>query len=398
MRKIHGIASKSDAHRALICAALSKNNCKVVMDTTSEDIEATKRCLEAWKKGEKKMYCQESGSTFRFLLPVMGALGFHAEFYPEGRLPQRPLSPLYEEMIKHGCILSRQGQVPFCVSGKLQAGEFKIPGNVSSQYISGLLFALPLLEQDSTICILGELQSKAYIEMTVRTLKSFGISIEEKENGYFVAGGQEYQRDEDYQVEGDWSNAAFWLVAGAFLAEGVEVKGLEMDSPQGDKKIVEILKKFGAKVTVTDHGVQVSKGELQGIEISVSQIPDMVPALAVLAAGAKGETRITNAERLRLKESDRLKSITQVIRNLGGTITEWEDSLVIHGTGTLTGGEVDSYGDHRIAMMAAIASLICKEQVIVTNGDAVKKSYPDFFEDLHRMNLDSNCVVKKGRK
>ncbi len=363
MRKIRGIASKSDAHRALICAALSKNNCKVVMDTTSEDIEATKRCLEAWKKGEKKMYCQESGSTFRFLLPVMGALGFPAEFYPEGRLPQRPLSPLYEEMVKHGCTLSPQGQVPFSVRGKLQAGEFQIPGNVSSQYISGLLFALPLLEQDSTIYISGELQSRDYIEMTLHTLKNFGIFIEEKENGYFVAGGQKYQREEEYQVEGDWSNAAFWLVSGAFLLEGIEVEGLQMDSPQGDKKIIEILKKFGAKVTVKEDSVQVSQGKLQGTEIQGSQIPDMIPALAVLAVAAKGETRITNAERLRLKESDRLKSITQVIRTLGGNITELEDGLIIHGTGTLIGGEVDSHGDHRIAMMAAIASLICKEQV-----------------------------------
>ena len=390
MREIKAIASKSDAHRALICAALSKNPCKVIMDTTSKDIEATKRCLENLKCGQKEFYCGESGSTLRFLLPVVAALGIETYFYPEGRLPQRPLSPLYEEMIAHGCSLSKPGCVPFIVKGQLTPGDFTIPGNVSSQFISGLLFALPLLNNDSKIFIAGNLQSEDYIKMTIDTLSRFGIEIKKTAKGYFVKGNQKYISPDVYKVEGDWSNAAFFLAAGAFIEDGITVTNLNPDSVQGDKKIVKLLNEFGAYVTTSGTSVTVKPGKLKGIDIDASQIPDMVPALSVIAAGAEGTTKIYNAGRLRIKESDRLKTVRTVIENLGGNVKELEEGLVIKGTGTLKGGNAASFNDHRIAMMAAVASLICKDKVKIEGSEAVNKSYPDFYKHMEMLDLNVN--------
>ena len=390
MRKVKAIASKSDAHRALICAALSENPCEVIMDTTSKDIDATKKCIESIRCGQKELYCGESGSTLRFLLPVVAALGMEVHFYPEGRLPKRPLSPLYEEMENHGCKMSPKESVPFIVKGQLQSGDFTIPGDISSQFISGLLFALPILDGDSNIIITGSLQSEDYIKMTINTLSKFGVEIKRTDTGYYVRGNQKYISPGKYVVEGDWSNAAFYLVAGAFLKDGILVTGLNTDSIQGDKKIIDLLSRFGADVNIIDDSIIVGPGTLKGIKIDASQIPDMVPALSVLAAGAEGITKIYNARRLRIKESDRLKTVTKVIKALGGDIEELEDGLIIKGTGTLKGGVVSSFNDHRIAMMAAIASLISKDKVKIEESEAVNKSYPDFFEHMEMLGLHGN--------
>lgn len=393
MRTIRIIPSKSDAHRALICAALTEKSCEVICDQTSEDIEATKKCLEALSLGRSEMYCGESGSTFRFLLPIMGALGHKADFYLEGRLPERPLTPLYEELLGHGCRLSPQGSVPFTIDGQLKSGEYLIPGNVSSQYISGLMFALPLLEGDSRIFVSGKLESRGYVDLTMDMLDKFGVKIEETDDGFFVKGAQRYLGPKKYTVEGDWSNGTFWLVAGALLEEGICIRGLSMDSLQGDKKILDILRKFGAEVEAGDTEIKVSKKPLTGFTIDASLIPDMVPALAVLASTAFDTTTIEKAGRLRIKESDRLATITQVLKTLGADIEELPEGLVIHPS-KLTGGEVDSHGDHRIAMMAAIASLICDNPVVLTGSEAVNKSYPGFFEDMKKLGLDKNLERK----
>lgn len=398
MRHIEIIPSKSDAHRAMICAALSEltsgKACQVICGAASQDIEATEKCLAALNTGRSRMACGESGSTLRFLLPVMGALGQRAEFYPEGRLPKRPLSPLYEELESHGCRLSPQGSVPLIIEGQLQPGVFHIPGNVSSQYISGLLFALPLLEADSRIMIDGPLQSRPYVDMTIRVLGAFGIRILPAEDGFAVPGGQRYAAPPVYQVEGDWSNGCFWLAAGALTPGGVCVSGLDPASLQGDRAVLELLRRFGAKTELADEGIRVLPGALCGIEIDAAQIPDMVPVLAVLACGARGRTVIRNAERLRIKESDRLASVSQVLAGLGAHITELPEGLEILGNGRLTGGSADSWGDHRIAMMAAIASLICDGPVTITGSQAVKKSYPDFFRVLEEAGLGKNIERK----
>lgn len=387
MRQVKIIPSKSDAHRALICAALSQNPCEVICEAESKDITATRKCLDALKEGREEMYCGESGSTLRFLLPVMGALGHKASFYPEGRLPQRPLSPLYEELTAHGCKLSPKGSVPFTIEGQLNGGTYHIPGNVSSQYISGLLFSLPILEKDSRIVVEGTLESKPYVEMTIKVLKDFGIEIVETAEGYEIPGGQSYHGPESYQVEGDWSNGCFWLAAGALLACGICVSGLDAESLQGDKEIIEILKDFGARVDIEEEGIKVRRGKLTGIQVDVSQIPDMVPALAVVAAAAEGTTEIQNAGRLRIKESDRLHTVTQVLSDLGADIEELPEGLIIKGSGTLNGGKTESYNDHRIAMMAAIASIICEGKVFLQGADAVNKSYPGFFDEMKSLEL-----------
>ena len=394
MKKIKAIASKSDAHRALIAAALSENTCQVICNTTSADIEATRRCLDALKNGEKNMYCGESGSTLRFLLPVMGALGYEADFYPEGRLSERPLSPLYEEMEKLGCRLGTQGTIPFTVRGKLRAGEYIIPGNVSSQFISGLLFALPCIEGESHIKIPGKLESAGYVDMTIRTLSEFGIVIEKEKNGYLVTGKQSYRGPEEYVVEGDWSNSAFFLAAGAISGESVQLSGLSEKSVQGDKRITQVLRDFGAEVIVKEDKVIVDGGKLHGIKVSGEQIPDMIPAVSAIACGAMGDTVICGAGRLRIKESDRLKSITDVITCLGGEVKELDDGLIIRGRGRLNGGIVNSHGDHRIAMMAAVMSLICTDKVILEGSEAVNKSYPGFFKDMKEAGFDGNLERK----
>lgn len=390
MKTIRIIPSKSDAHRALICAALSKNPCQVICEATSKDIEATKACLQALREGSREMPCGESGSTLRFLLPVMGALGYSAAFLPEGRLPERPLSPLYEEMERHGCKMSPQGSVPFLIEGQLLPGTYRIPGNVSSQYISGLLFALPLLEGESRIAIEGELESAAYVEMTLKVLNDFGIVIHRTDVGFHVPGGQSYMGPEQYQVEGDWSNGCFWLVAGALSEEGIAVGGLSIESLQGDKRILDLLTEMGAEVELDGDEITVRGGSLKGIEIDAAQIPDMVPILAVAALAAEGTTIIKNAGRLRIKESDRLATVTQVLSGLGGQIQELPDGLMIEGGKLLQGGTADAHNDHRIAMMAAIASRLCEEKVYLRGSDAVQKSYPDFFQVLEEAGLHGN--------
>lgn len=403
MKHIQIIPSKSDAHRALICAELSETPCQVICSATSKDIEATKACMQALREGGEDMHCGESGSTLRFLLPVMAALGHKVAFYPEGRLPERPLTPLYEEMEDHGCRMSPQGSVPFVVEGQLEPGDYRIPGDVSSQYISGLLFALPLLEGDSRILIEGNLESAAYVEMTLKVLKDFGIVVNRMQDGFHVPGSQVYQGPAEYQVEGDWSNGCFWLVAGALDEEGVTVSGLSLDSLQGDKAILDLLREMGAEIQMQKNQVTgmtdiaVRGGRLHGITIDAAQIPDMVPILAVAALAAEGTTTIKNAGRLRIKESDRLATVSQVLTGLGGNIEELPDGLIVHGGGNpenqkkpLRGGMAEGHNDHRIVMMAAIASRICADKVQLKGTQAVNKSYPDFFRVLEEAGLDTN--------
>lgn len=401
MKVIRILPSKSEAHRMLIAASLCEEPCEIQISETSNDIEATGRCMKAIRKamaedGTADLYCGESGSTFRFLIPIVAALGINGRFHPEGRLPERPLSPLDEEMRRNGAILSQTGTVPYLVQGKLQPGHYEIPGNVSSQYITGLLFALPILDGDSTISVTGTLQSEGYVNMTLRVLGRFGIEIITERSAdalvYRIPGNQKYTASGTMEVEGDWSNAAFWLAAGVLGEEPIQVTGLSMDSAQGDRRIVELLQKFGAEVQSSENAVTAypSRREMHGISIDASQIPDMVPALALVASLAKGTTEIHHAERLRLKESDRLQSVTDVLSKLGADVKELTDGLIIEGTERLVGAEVNSYNDHRIAMMAAIASLVTEGRVAIQGAESVNKSYPTFFTVMDENNLSDN--------
>ncbi len=398
---IKAIASKSQAHRLLIASALADAPTRLVCGETSDDINATVQCLTALDArinydgsafdvtpipcpvpAGRTLDCGESGSTLRFMLPVACALGAGGTFLMGGRLPSRPLSPLYEELTGHGCALSMTGASPLYTGGHLIGGRFLIPGNISSQFISGLLFALPLVDEDSLIEIGGVVESRPYIDMTLAALKVFGISIKPNAQSFTVPGRQRYVSPGALTVEGDWSNAAFWLALGAIGPHSVTVTNLDMESTQGDKAVVAFLKRFGAEVTIDSQTVTISRGNLHGIDIDAGDTPDLVPILAAVAAVSGGQTVISNANRLRIKESDRLKTVTETLSSLGADIAETADGLIINGKAHLDGGIVSSHGDHRIAMTAAVISTACREAVTIQRAEAVSKSYPGFFEAL----------------
>ena len=423
---VSAIASKSEAHRLLICAALADEETFVGCPERSEDIEATVNCLVAMgavvsccKNGyavspiqrardssseraqvhaglsvavnqtfgalasqpPTELNCGESGSTLRFLLPVCGALGLNAAFHMGGRLPQRPLSSICDEMESHGCVL--HGSSPLICQGQLTSGLYTLPGNISSQFVSGLMLALPLLDGESLISVKGTLESRPYVEITLAALRLFGLSvIEESKQLFRVPGGQVFRSPKKTHAGGDWSNAAFWLSLGAFCQNGVTCTGLDLKSLQGDRAIVCLLERFGANVSCEDSSVTVLPGELRGIDIDAGDTPDLVPVLAAVASAAHGVTTIRNAGRLRIKESDRLSTVTESLTDLGADIAQTEDGLTVRGKNRLTGGITNSFGDHRIAMAAAVLSAACAEPVTICGAEAVRKSYPRFFDDF----------------
>ena len=398
---VRAIASKSGAHRLLICAALADAETFITCSDRSEDIDATARCVQtlgAEVRYERDGFavtplngrdaeqyaldCGESGSTLRFMLPVCGALGLRAAFYMGGRLPERPLSPLYGEMAAHGCTLSEPGKSPLLCDGQLNSGLFTLPGNVSSQFISGLLFALPCLAGDSVIKVTGVLESRPYLDMTLDALRLYGITVREDDRVFRIPGGQIFRSPQNINVEGDWSNAAFWLSAGAIGKGAVACGGLNINSRQGDRAVAVLLERFGAGVVYAEDVITVSPGNLRGIDIDASNTPDLVPVLAAVAAVAQGKTVIRNAGRLRLKESDRLRAIAASLSGLGADITETEDGLAVIGKNQLAGGQTKSFGDHRIAMVAAVVSAVCEAPVEIKGAEAVNKSYPGFFYDF----------------
>ncbi len=400
--EIKAIPSKSMAHRLLICAAMSEGVTRVRCSETSQDIEATIACLRAMGSNIVKignMYlvpkvtvhagqsvtldCNESGTTLRFMMCVAAGIGLCARFKGADRLFERPLSPLTEVLTDHGIVISRDESNRIIQSGRAFGYDYEIPGNVSSQFISGLLLMLPLCG-GGNVTVVGEFESKPYVDLTVKALLGADVKITEEDRTYSVRGRYDLR---DCLVEGDWSNAAFFLAAGA-LGSDVRLTCLDADSAQGDREIATLLSSFGADVTREEKAL-VCKGQtLKGIEIDVRNIPDLVPVLAVVAAGAKGRTTITGASRLRLKESDRLTTVCDMINNLGGQCEIADDSLVIKGTGKLTGGEIDACNDHRIAMSAAIAACVCENPVVIKGAQAVSKSYPKFFEDLQSLGAE----------
>lgn len=399
-------ASKSQAHRMLICAALSREPSRLILDGFSADIEATMQCLEALGArceetanglsvtpvgvcpAQARLDVGESGSTLRFLLPVLGALGVQAEIRMHGRLPERPLSPLWEVLEAHGMRLQQDGTI-LHTDGQLIAGDYSLPGNVSSQFISGLLFALPLLGGNSTLTVTGALQSARYVSMTEQALAEAGILTKKDGPVWQIGGGQRYASPAVQTVEGDWSNAAFFLCMGALSATGVTVTGLNSTSLQADRAVTEILVRFGAELTVSEDAVTVRRGVLHGITLDAGPIPDLVPVVSCLAALCDGETRVENAARLRLKESDRLQTTAALLSALGGSVRELPDGLIISGRGRLSGGTADACGDHRIAMSAAMAACGCEGPVTVSGSECVAKSYPAFWEDFASLKEDA---------
>lgn len=408
--EVTAISSKSDAHRLFIASALSDRPTFIRCNARSADITATVNCLNSLgadikfvdggisvkpikeKRKSAVLDCNESGSTIRFLLPVAAALGTNTEFTGGGRLPERPLSPLREQMEAHGVVFSPINVFPVKINGEMISGEFTIKGNISSQFITGLLFALPLLNGNSIITVIPPVESRPYIDMTLNTLKKFGITVTEKSNSFFIPGGQKYASPGTVESEGDWSNSAFFLTAGA-VSGRVTVTGLDVSSVQGDKQILTILKEMGAEITVEQGSITVKKGDLHGINIDARNIPDLVPIISVAAAAANdGETVITGAERLKIKESDRLTAVYESFKALGVDISKTDDGLVINKTGIVGGGAVSGYNDHRMVMALSVLSAVSSGDIILCGAEAVNKSYPNFFEDFSSLGGSYNVI------
>ncbi len=375
---IPAIPSKSQAHRLLLCAAFADRPTTLLCPQTNRDIQATAECLNALGaqitrtddgylimpiqtlSKHATLNCCESGSTLRFLLPIVGALGVDAVFLMEGRLPQRPLSPLWELMERMGCSLTRPTENTIACHGKLQPGRYSIDGSVSSQFVTGLLFALSLVNGSSQLHLTGKIESLPYIEMTLSALSQFGVEMERQQECYLLKQAH-FSTPGTIHVEGDWSNGAFWLGANALGSE-LLVTGLDDASAQGDRAITYWLPRLREHCT-----------------IDASNIPDLVPILAVVAGAKQGATFI-NAQRLRIKESDRLQTVADLINSIGGNATVTEDGLIVQGTGYM-GGTVNASGDHRIAMAAAIAATVCTQPLTILGAQAVNKSYPAFWAD-----------------
>ncbi len=393
--KIKVPPSKSMAHRAILCASLAGDVslAGTFESESSKDINATLHAIKSLLSDEKELFCNESGSTLRFLIPIAAALGKNVIFTGAGSLPNRPLSEYKEILSGRGIALDfpADGFLPLKISGKLKAGEFFVPGDVSSQYVTGLLLALPLIDGNSKVIITSTLESAAYVDMTIRVMQHFGVRVERLVNGYFVHGNQQYLRT-PFNVEGDYSQAAFWMVAN-YLRSNLTLTNLDPASVQGDKEILQILAEYEnlrlkPEKNARNHARQYwsdvvgAKEEKPVIEIDASQIPDLIPVLAVAGANSNAITKIINAKRLRLKESDRIKTTVELLTAIGARVFETSDGLVIDGGNPLKGGTVDSYGDHRIAMAAAIAALTTENGVTIRNAGCIDKSYPSFYKDF----------------
>ena len=402
--------SKSLTHRYLLASALSSGVQTLRCLPLSDDLSATVRCLRALgiravpdengtflsvsgalsaHNGAAELDCGESGTTLRLLLPVCAALGIETVFRMGGRLPDRPLGALTEELNAHGAQISKDGSDLIC-RGRLRPGAYRIPGDVSSQFVSGLLFALPLLEGDSTLEITTPVESAPYVAMTENVLSECGPRAESsgEERFFRIEGRQSFRAPANPEIEADWSAAAVFLCAGATSRDGVTVPGLNEISLQGDKDVLPILRSFGAEILFRDGCASVRRGELTGHPVDASQIPDLVPVLAAVAAGARGETVFTRAARLRRKETDRLKTVSAMLNGLGADVRETDDGLIVRGRRSLRGGTVSSFGDHRVAMAAAVAAQFCEEPVILEGAECVSKSFPSFWDRFSGLKPD----------
>ncbi len=399
---IHAPSSKSCIHRHLICSSLCHEETELHLTELSNDIAATCGCIRALGAGifpkdggllifppesvntSAVFNCVESGSTLRFMLPVAGALGCEGLFTGSGRLPLRPIDTLMETMTKNGAVFSSE-TLPFTLSGRLRSGKYFLPGNISSQFVSGLLMALPLLAGNSEIILTSPLQSSAYVDMTLKIMGDYSVYAEKKGSSFHIKGGQSYVSPGNIAPEGDWSSSAVLLAAGA-LGGTASVSGLSLQSLQPDRAILRILEKMGAYVSFSRGCACVSRRELHALELDISETPDLVSVLAVLAANAVGKSVLYNGRRLRYKETDRLITTAEMINALGGCAKALNDSLEIYGTG-LSGGAVSSFDDHRIAMAAALGGLTSSGRVEISDAQVAAKSYPNFFDDLKALGL-----------
>lgn len=400
-------SSKSMTHREIIAAALAKGEMEVTGVTWSEDIEATVRILSLFgaaiekKEGKEGITLSirgglakqegllhadagESGSTLRFLIPLGLSSGNHVVYTGRGRLSERPLTPYYDMFDKKQISYHTESGLPLEVEGTLPGGAYELPGDVSSQFFTGLLFALPLADEDSTLRSTTPLESKSYVDMTLDTLARHGITIREKEEGLYEIPGRQHYKTGTFAVEGDYSQAAFWLTA-ALAGGTIALTGLSDTSLQGDRAIVTLLKDMGGSIEKKEGRLLAEKSSLHGITMDAENVPDLVPAFAALAAVSEGVTEIIHAGRVRLKECDRLHAMAVELNKLGASVEEKPEGLVIRGKPFLSGGTVSSWNDHRIAMALASITPKLTGPLTIEGAESVKKSYPRFWEDFRKV-------------
>ncbi len=416
-------SSKSVAHRIMICAALSRSKCYIKNVSQSNDMDATIGCLEAlgakFTRNGSTLYldatsfveknseehftlnCKESGTTLRIMIPICAALGLNVTFVGEGRLPFRPLDEYLTLLPQHGVTCAMEDNfLPLTIKGKLCGESFKISPTISSQYVTGMLLALSLLDNDTKLELTSDMVGSQYVDITTDVMQKFSVDVKFENNTYIISGAQKLTAKPEYcvksvgiNVEGDWSQAAFFLCAGAVSGD-VTVKNLDVNSRQGDKAIVEILRAFGADVEINADSVRVRKSALKGAEIDALDTPDLVPVVAMLSSFAGGITNIYGVERLKFKESDRLLSTSAMINALGGKATYTDSCMTIIGQPNLTGGTVESYNDHRIVMASAVGALRCSGDTTILGAHAVNKSYTDFFDDYNSLGGKANVDVR----
>ena len=399
---IASIPAKAHAHRALICAALANSSSTILLSRTSKDIDATMDSLRGLGAhvvyenkvvtvtpgpAPKKGYVvpHESGTTLRLLLPVAASICNEVNVDAKGRLPDRPLEPMLGQMKAHGVTFS-QDKPPFTMTGRLQGGEFGMVGDVSSQFFSGLLLAAPQCG-GATITSTTPLQSSDYVTLTTTTMANFGVTVDHTpasdtvQESFAVAANTTFKGQSNYQIEGDWSNTAIWMVAAAMTGKQITITGMNQNSIQADRRIMQVIESSGCTITWDDMNITVSGRASKPIHADLEQMPDMLPVMAALACSIQGESSFVNGARLRLKESDRLETVANLVRDLGGTVREDGDDLYIIGSGILKGGQGDCVNDHRLVMAGTLMALISETPVILQDSEAITKSYPDFFED-----------------
>ena len=430
---IKGISSKSFAHRALFCASQADKPTKIYLPDICDDVLATISCLKSlcttfrFEKNyvtvipknfvennfqstksyavDRKIFdnkrknnpifdARQSGTTLRFIMPFAMSVIEDAIFTASNSLVSRPISQIMQVMKSNGVEFT-SNNLPIRALKKFVFDKIAISSDISSQYVSGLLLSSALQESDVELKVLGDVKSKPYIDMTVKVMEDFGIKIDKIEDGYIVHSKGDYFSPLNYKVEMDYSAAAFFIVAGAFSEEGICLEGFDKNSLQGDKSILRIIEKYGANVKFLDDKIYISSGEKRPLKLNVKNIPDLVPILAVLACSCQDRSIFVETDRLKFKESDRVKSTLDLVNSLGGRAYSGDNFIVIDGLGNLKGGFVKTYNDHRIAMAASIASIICKEPVLIEDEKVVSKSYATFYEDFN--SLGGNYVFTAGK-
>lgn len=396
-------SSKSLCHRAIIAASLANGISKISNITFSKDILATIDAMRACgaeievfdtsvvikgskvKRVKSLIDANESGSTIRFMIPIALVANEEITFTGKNNLVNRPLDPFFEIFDKLNIKYERKDTyLPLKVYSGLKSGEYQIRGDISSQFITGLLYALPLLDGNSKIVVTTNLESKGYIELTLDVLKDFGIEIINNDYKEFIIKGNQEYKPHDYEVEGDFSQSAFFLVANC-LGANISLGMMNMDSHQGDKKILKDLEDFGANISYQNQLLKADAKELHSATIDFSQSPDLGPALTVLASLVPGKSKFINASRLRIKECDRITCMREELEKLGAHIVEFEDGMEIEGVKSFRGAILDSHNDHRVAMSLAMASLKTEGEIKILNAECISKSFPSFWQEFEKL-------------